>query len=73
MRLEPLLGFVEGILDLLFVFFFELVLQLLVLEGVPDGVDITLILVLGIDLLSDFLIISLVLLSLLDQSLNFLW
>ena len=69
---QPADGTVDGVLDLLFVLCRELGGDLVILDGVPHVVGVVLERVLGVHLLLDLLILSLVLLSLPRHLLNLL-
>lgn len=68
--LEPLVGLVNELLDVLLLIIGELVGELGVLEGVSNGVGVVLKSVLSVDLLSESLIFGLESLSLLDESVD---
>mmetsp|Transcript_9347 Transcript_9347/g.8809 ORF Transcript_9347/g.8809 Transcript_9347/m.8809 type:complete len:212 (-) Transcript_9347:1260-1895(-) len=69
---EPVLGISDGFIDLLLVISIQFVSQLLlILNGVPHGVDVVLQGVLGINLLFQYLVLLSKLLSILDHSFDF--
>ena len=74
MLLEPILGLLQGLLNLVLILGVDLVGQLLlVLDGVPHGVDVVLEGVLGVDLLLQGLVLVGELLGVADHRLDLLF